>query len=123
MTDTTNTASWITMEGFMSDLSKMLTPKAPPKMPEEWITETEGYESLGPNYFAARQIAAAFMEKFQAEHFQPLIDEFSKQFKEKLWEQIQYSLVDDVENGIQHADLVSNRSQCRGIIVRRNMGG
>lgn len=103
MSDETTKASLSTMDALMGDLVKMLTPKAPMTMPEEWIKEGEHYDSLGPNYFAGRQIAAAFMEKFQGEHFTPLVDEFVKQFKEKMWEQVQDYLIDDIENGLQQA--------------------
>lgn len=72
-------------------------------MPQEFIDASEGYVSLGPNYFAGRKIAEEFMAKFEAEHFKPLIDKFTEQFREAMWEQVQDALMSDTENNIQHA--------------------
>ena len=64
------------------------------------IREGEKYDSLGPEYFAGRRIAERFMTQFQDEHFKPLIDEFAKQFADKLWTDIANSLLGDTEHNL-----------------------
>ena len=59
--------------------------------------------TLGPHYFTARRVAEEFMAPFEAEHFKPLIDKFSKDFNEKLWDGVREWLKDDTERNIQSA--------------------
>lgn len=73
-------------------------------MPQEFIDAAEANDSemiLGPNYFAGRKIAEAFMAQFQAEHFKPLIDKFTEQFQEAMWEQVRDYLLENTEHGLQ----------------------
>lgn len=51
---------------------------------QEDHANADRYEVLGPHYFAARRVAEQFISKFTSEQFQPLIDEFAKQFSDKL---------------------------------------
>lgn len=103
MSDEATKASLSTMDALMGDLVKMLTPKAPRVMPEEWIAEGETYPTLGPNYFAGRRIAEAFTERFEADCFKPLLDDFVRQFQEKLGEVVTDYMIENTESGIQQA--------------------
>jgi hypothetical protein len=67
---------------------------------EEALAEAAKYPTLGPAYFEARPIVAKHMEKFEAEHFQPLISEFVKQFQDKLWDSVRDHLLGDTEMNI-----------------------
>ena len=40
---------------------------------------------LGPAYFDAQRVAAKVMEKFEAEHFKPVIDKLSQEVTDRLW--------------------------------------
>lgn len=64
------------------------------------LAEAAEWESLGPEYFGARKASAAFMTKFQAEHFKPLVDEFTDQFRDKLWSDIVDYLISDTESNL-----------------------
>lgn len=68
--------------------------------PEE-LANGEQHYSLGPAYFAAREIAEKFMAPFEAEHFKPLIDKFARDFQDKLWSDLEASLLSDVESNLQ----------------------
>lgn len=67
----------------------------------EDLAEGAAYQSLGPEYFAARRVSQEFMAKFKEEHFKPLVDEFTDQFRDKLWSDICDYLIADTENNIQ----------------------
>lgn len=56
---------------------------------------------LGPSYFAARKTAERFMASFEAEHFKPLIDEFTEKFRDELWSNISEWLLMDTESNLQ----------------------
>lgn len=71
-------------------------------MEPEHIAAADGYETLGPAYFKAREIAERAMAPFEAEHFKPLIDKFADDFRDKLWSSVQDSLICDVETNIQN---------------------
>lgn len=65
--------------------------------------------TLGPAYFAARKTAERFMTQFESEHFKPLIEKFTKEFRDELWSNIDDWLLTDTENNLQgemwrHAD-------------------
>lgn len=64
---------------------------------------TEGLQSptLGPAYFEARDVAARYMEKFEAEHFKPLIDKMVDEVRERLWGDFQDFLLSDTELNLQ----------------------
>lgn len=55
---------------------------------------------LGPHYFAARKAAEKFMEKFEAEHFKPLVDKAAALFTEKLWTDLENHLLSDTESNL-----------------------
>lgn len=69
----------------------------------QFIDEATGYPTLGPNYYAARAIAERFTAMFEAEHFKSLLDDFTKQFRDMLGEQVIDRLMEDAETGLQHA--------------------
>lgn len=76
---------------------------------QEHIEKAEGNERLGPGYFASRDVAERFMADFEAEHFKPLIEKFSKEFSDHMWEEINSYLLSDTERNLQlamwrHAD-------------------
>ena len=56
---------------------------------------------LGPAYFDARRVAERFMAKFEAEQFKPLIDKMAETFSERLWADLQSSMLSDIEMNIQ----------------------
>jgi hypothetical protein len=56
---------------------------------------------LGANYFAARDIADRVMDKFAAEMFKPLVEKFTKEFSDKLWDQINIWLIEDTRSNLQ----------------------
>lgn len=64
------------------------------------IEEGENHPALGPQYFAARRLAEAFMAKFEEEHFKPLIDEFTEKFRDKLWTDVTTSFLSDTESNL-----------------------
>lgn len=64
------------------------------------LSEAAEWETLGPEYFGARKAATAFMEKFKADHFKPLVDEFTDQFRDKLWSDITDYLLSDTESNL-----------------------
>lgn len=66
----------------------------------EDIKQSDGYQALGPEYFASRRLAEAFISGFEAEQFKPMIDEFTKQFNDKLWTGVADSLVSDTESNL-----------------------
>lgn len=74
-----------------------------PMITEQDHKDTEGYKNLGPHYFAARRFAAEIMKNFEAEHFKPLIDEFAKQFNDKLWGDAEAWILGDTEANVQGA--------------------
>ncbi len=67
----------------------------------EAMEKATEHPTLGPAYFEARNIVEKHMEAFQAEHFKPLLDEFSKQFSDKLWADVHDSLLSDTEMNLQ----------------------
>lgn len=66
----------------------------------EYEKKAEQYPNLGANYFAARDIAEKFMEKFEAEQFKPLIDKFVDQFRERVWDDFAAFLLSDTEGNL-----------------------
>lgn len=64
---------------------------------DEELAFGERYPTLGPAYEAARETAEKFMAPFQAEHFQPLVEKFTSDFKDKLWSDLEIFLLSDVE--------------------------
>ncbi|HKR17629.1 hypothetical protein [Rhizorhapis sp.] len=55
---------------------------------------------LGPEYRASNRMAEAMLEKFQAEHLRPLVDEFADKFREKLWDDVRDWLLSDAEMNV-----------------------
>jgi hypothetical protein len=64
------------------------------------LAESAQWENLGPEYFAARKASQAFMEKFEAEHFKPMVDQFVDAFRDKLWSDIDTFLLSDTESNL-----------------------
>jgi hypothetical protein len=71
-----------------------------PAIEQEFIDQAKGYESLGPQYFAARKIAEAFMVQFQAEHFEALIEKAAGDFRQKMWDSLHDYLLGDTESNL-----------------------
>lgn len=76
--------------------------------PDE-IAEAAKTGGLSPAYFAARKSAERFMASFEAEHFKPMIDKFSRDFRDAMWSDVVNFFLMDVEGNIQgemwrHAD-------------------
>ena len=67
----------------------------------ENLREGEKSPTLGPAYFASRDIAERFMSKFTAEQFKPMLDQFTMQFRDKMWSDMQDYLMSDTEANIQ----------------------
>ena len=61
----------------------------------------EQHPALGPEYEGARNAAEAFMAKFEAEHFKPLVDQFADAFRDKLWSDLSDWLIGDTESNLQ----------------------
>lgn len=70
-------------------------------MEQAFLEKGEEYPVLGPHYFAARKAAEEFMSGFVIEQFDPLIKKASDAFYESMLENIQASLLSDVESNIQ----------------------
>lgn len=71
--------------------------------PDE-LAEGEEHPTLGPAYFAARKVAADFMEPFEAEHFKPLIEKFCGELQDQLWSKLEDHLLSDTESNL-HSSL------------------
>jgi hypothetical protein len=57
--------------------------------------------TLGPHYFTARRVAEQFISKFETEQFKPLIDDFAKQFADKLQSDLDDYLLSNAEMNVQ----------------------
>lgn len=67
------------------------------------LREAESYGSLGPEYFASRRVVEAFMAKYEAEAFKPLIDKFVEEFRDRLWSDVVDYLLSDTEENLHSA--------------------
>jgi hypothetical protein len=65
------------------------------------IDEGEQSPVLGPAYFAARELAANYMAHFEAEHFKPLVDKVVDEIRTKLWDDLEYRMLSDIESNLQ----------------------
>ncbi|MGY3359788.1 acylphosphatase [Bradyrhizobium sp. GM0.4] len=70
-------------------------------MEQKYLDQAQGYDVLGPNYFAAREVAEKFMEKFEAEHFKPVIKKVADELYSQMQECLENYLLSDVESNIQ----------------------
>lgn len=68
---------------------------------EKSLEEAAKFDTLGPAYFEARAIVDRHMEKFESEHFKPLIEAFTKQFQDALWDSVRDHLLSDTEMNLQ----------------------
>jgi hypothetical protein len=68
---------------------------------ENDYTEAQKHPTLGPHYFTSRRVAEKFIADFQPEHFKPLVDEFSKQFADRLQSDLENYLLSDAECNLQ----------------------
>ena len=62
----------------------------------------EKHPVLGPDYERARRIAQKAMGGFKDEHFEPMLDQFAKEFRDKLWGDICDWLIGDTEMNLQN---------------------
>jgi hypothetical protein len=70
-------------------------------MEQKYLDQAQGYDVLGPNYFAARDVAEKFMEKFEADHFKPLLKKAGDELYSQMQESLENYLLSDVESNIQ----------------------
>ncbi len=75
-------------------------PEIDPVFTAEDMAFGEEHPVLGPHYAAGRKIADAFMEKFEADHFKPLVDKFTDDFRDKLWSDVETFLLSDVNSNL-----------------------
>ena len=71
-----------------------------PLITDEDIAEMADTPTLGPAWVTSRRIADKIMADWQAGAIKPLIDEAVKQIGYRLWEDVQDSLVNDLESNI-----------------------
>lgn len=67
----------------------------------KYIEMAKGHEILGPAYFDGKDVADKIVEKFQADHFKPMIKDFGDKFSEYLWDNVSNYLLSDTESNIQ----------------------
>lgn len=68
---------------------------------EKNIIDGEKSLTLGPAYFASRDIAERFMAKFEAEHFKPMLNKFTMEFRDLMWTDMSTFLMSDTESNLQ----------------------
>lgn len=73
----------------------------PAKPESELEAAAAGYDVLGVNYFAARDIATRVMDRFAADMFKPLVEKFAKEFQDELWGAITGWLIEDTQSNLQ----------------------
>jgi len=73
---------------------------ANPVFTSEDLVFGEQHPVLGPHYEAGRRIADAFMEKFREEHFKPMIDKFTDEFRDRLWSDLETYLLSDITSNL-----------------------
>ena len=69
-------------------------------MEQTFLDQDEKHTTLGPHYFAARQVAEKFMEDFQNEHFEPLAKKFADEMYDKVRERLEDFLLGDTESNL-----------------------
>jgi hypothetical protein len=69
-------------------------------MEQTFLDQAEKHTTLGPHYFAARQVAEKFMEDFQNEHFEPLAKKFADEMYDKVRERLEDFLLGDTESNL-----------------------
>lgn len=71
------------------------------------MAQAANYESLGPEYFAARRFMDRFMAAWTDEHLKPLADAVTEavtdQIREKVWDDFRDFLLMDTESNAQGA--------------------
>lgn len=70
-------------------------------MDATYLEKAKEYAILGPHYFEARDIAQAVMDKFEAEHFEPLLKKFSDELYEKAKGDFENWLMSDTTINLQ----------------------
>lgn len=68
---------------------------------EDDLKQGEATPVLGPAYFDARRVAEQVMSRFEVEHFKPLIEKAAQDFEDRLWTDLQASLLSDTEMNLQ----------------------
>lgn len=61
----------------------------------------EEHETLGPDYERARRVSERAMAAFKDKHFESLVDDFRKEFVDRLWSDISDYLISDTEMNLQ----------------------
>lgn len=56
---------------------------------------------LGPRYDEATEVTKRFMEKFEAEHFEPMLKKFVDTFQDRLWTEVTCFLINDTASNLQ----------------------
>lgn len=70
-------------------------------MDQKFIDQAEGYETLGPHYFAAREAAQKFMEHYEPKNFEPMIKKAAETFMEGMQSALEDWFLSNVENNLQ----------------------
>jgi hypothetical protein len=73
------------------------------EMEQEFLDDAQKHPVLGPNYFVGRKIAREFIAKFETEQFKPLIENFARQFEDKVWGDFLDHLLSDTETNLSNA--------------------
>jgi len=70
-------------------------------MDQKFIDQAEGYETLGPHYFAAREAAQKFMEHYEPKNFEPMIKKAADTFMEEMQSALEGWFLSNVESNLQ----------------------
>lgn len=68
---------------------------------KKYLDEAKGYETLGPAYFDARDVAKRLVSKIENEDFNGIIEMASEKFTTKLRTDVQDFMLADIENNVQ----------------------
>jgi hypothetical protein len=70
-------------------------------MDQKFLDQAEGYETLGPHYFAAREAAEKFMEHYEPKNFEPMIKKAANTFMEEMQTALEDWFLSNVESNLQ----------------------
>ena len=68
---------------------------------EKYLSEAEEHQTLGPAYFDAQDVTNRFMKQFEDTQFKPMVDKLAKDFRERLWDDLQSWLLSDTQCNLQ----------------------
>lgn len=70
-------------------------------MDQTFIDEAKGYETLGPQYFAAQEAAKRFVEGVNPDIFEPIIKKAAGDLYAQFLDEVQNHLTSNVEDNVQ----------------------